>query len=361
MMRKILYTFHKYVGLLLGVFLALTGISGSLLVFDHALDEVFTSQLHGIVSRSDSSLQQTLESAARVLSSAKVTRIDLARQSGSPHIVRLIGPPPTNKRLEVSVDPGSAEVLVIREWGQYPMSWIYRFHYTLLAGDTGKTIVGIFGFVLLFFCASGLYLWWPRRNRWKNALIIVQQKGALRFYGDLHRVIGVVTLPMLTLCAVTGIAMIFSKPVATLVGSVTATIDFPTYSVTANSKQLPLDTLIQIVKKQWPDSDVKRLFLPQQPGDSVRLSVNLPGEPWSNYGASSIWLNPHNGEILGVRDARSLPAGSTVLTWIFPLHNADVLGLPGRLLWLVIGVTPAFLFGTGTYLWLCKLGRRRYS
>ncbi|WP_339673839.1 PepSY-associated TM helix domain-containing protein [Dasania marina] len=360
-MRELLYLFHKYAGLLLGVFLALTGLSGSLLVFDHALDEVITSQLHGIASQPKSSVQQALESAEAAVPFVKATRIDLARQLGSPHTVRFIGPPSTNRRIEVSIDPNSAEVLVVREWGQYPMSWIYRFHYTLLAGDTGKTIVGFIGFSLMLFCASGLFLWWPRRNRWKHALKIVRRKGALRFYWDLHRVIGVVTMPILTLCAVTGIAMVFSKPFATLVGSVTTISELPSYSVAAKSKQLSLDTLIQIVKKQWPGSEVKRLFLPQQPGDSLRLSVNLPGEYWTNYGASIIWLNSHNGEILGVRDARNLPVGNTVLTWMFPLHNADVLGLSGRWLWVIIGAVPAFLFGSGAYLWLRKLGHRRLS
>lgn len=360
LMRKLVYIFHKYAGLLLGAFLALTGLSGSLLVFDHGLDEVLTSELHGIPSQSESSLQRVLESAsASAPLNAKVSRIDLARQPGSPHTVRFIGPAPANRIIEVSVDPNSAEVLVARDWGQYPMSWIYRLHYTLLAGDTGKTIVGLFGFALLLFCGTGLFLWWPRRTRWKNALKITPRKGPLRFYWDLHRVIGVVTLPMLTLCAVTGIAMVFSKPVATLVGQVATISETPSYSVTADSVQLPLDTLVQIVEKRWPDSDLKRLFLPQKSGDSVRISLNLPGESWKNHGASSIWLNPHNGDVLGVRDARNMPAGNTLLMWIFPLHNADVWGLAGRWLWVVIGAMPAFFFGTGVYLWLHKRGRRQ--
>ena len=39
-MRSALLTLHKYAGLSLGLLLSVVGISGSLLVFDHAIDEV---------------------------------------------------------------------------------------------------------------------------------------------------------------------------------------------------------------------------------------------------------------------------------------------------------------------------------
>ncbi|WP_339669793.1 PepSY-associated TM helix domain-containing protein [Dasania marina] len=368
-MRQTMFTLHKYSGLLLGMIIALIGLSGSLLVFDHALDEALTPELRGlgldldldVATEPSATLQQVLSaSKAAVPAGSQATRIYLARQPGSPHTVRFNGPPPAQARLEVNVAADSAQVLTVREWGYYPMSWLYRLHYTLLSGHRGETVVGILGFVLLFYCISGLVLWWPRRRgHWRLALRINRQASNARFLWDLHRVVGVASMPVLSLCAITGIAMVFAKPTAAIINSVAPLVTKPSYSVEPSGQPLPLDTLIAKAKIAVPHSEIKRIFLPQQPQHSLRLSANFAGEPWSNHGASNIWLNPYNGEVLGLWDARQQPWGNTVLSWVFPLHNADVLGLPGRWLWLIVGTIPALLFFTGTYLWWRKWRRRR--
>ncbi|MCI5108011.1 MAG: PepSY domain-containing protein, partial [Pseudomonadales bacterium] len=53
-------------------------------------------------------------------------------------------------------------------------------------------------------------------------------------------------------------------------------------------------------------------------------------------------------------DIRELPAGNVFLTWMFPLHNGDALGLPGRLLVFFSGLLMAGLFATGVYMWVKK-------
>ena len=356
-----MFTLHKYCGLLLGAIIALIGLSGSLLVFDHALDEILTPQLQEPAQQPAAKLQQVLSAAkAAVPADAIATRIYLARQAGSPHTVRFNGPPPANARLEVSVGPSTAQVLAVREWGFYPMSWLYRFHYTLLSGHNGEIVVGILGLVLLFFSISGVILWWPRRRgRWHQALRINRQASTTRFFWDLHRVIGVASVPVLSLCAITGIAMIFPKPTAAIINSVAPITSKPSYTVSPQGQQLPLDTLLANAKAAVPNSEIKSIFLPQQAQHSLRLSANFAGEPWTNHGASSIWLNPYTGVVLGTWDASQAPIGNSLLTWVFPLHNADVLGLAGRILWLLVGTLPAFLFFTGTYLWWRKWSRRR--
>ena len=62
-MLRILFTGHKYAGLMLGLLLSLTGLSGSILVFDHALDELLTPELYGIGDPQTASLQKALEAA----------------------------------------------------------------------------------------------------------------------------------------------------------------------------------------------------------------------------------------------------------------------------------------------------------
>src|SRR5690606_7340155 len=114
-----------------------------------------------------------------------------------------------------SVAP-SGEVLAQRTWGEYPVSWIYRLHYTLLAGATGKTIVGIAGLFLLFFGLSGLAIWWPRPGRWRRALTIRRGAGSYRLNFDLHKTAGVYFLPVLLAVAFSGVSLVFHAPVEAL-------------------------------------------------------------------------------------------------------------------------------------------------
>ncbi|MFC6978354.1 PepSY domain-containing protein [Microbulbifer taiwanensis] len=65
-------------------------------------------------------------------------------------------------------------------------------------------------------------------------------------------------------------------------------------------------------------------------------------------------LDQYSGEILMVHDITETAAGNQFLTWQFPLHNGDALGLIGRWLVLISGLAPALLFGTGFYLWWKK-------
>jgi|TARA_E500000305_G_C4025563_1_gene241566 uncharacterized iron-regulated membrane protein len=360
-MRRAIAQLLRYAGLLLGVCLALTGLTGSLLIFDHALDESLTPALRVSPSPSAASLQSVLTAAeAAAPSGSELIRLDFARQPGSPHTVRFRGAAGAGGErplVEASVDPASGRVLALREWGQYPMSWLYRLHYTLLAGDTGKTLVGLFGLCLLFFCISGLYLWWPRRGNWKRALSIEHRRGALRLLWDSHRVAGVIAVPVLCLSALTGIAMVFAQPTAFVVGSVLETRDVPSYSVEPMGVPLPPDTLIERALQHWPGSVLKRIYFPRAEQDSVRITLRLPGELWSNHGASSVWLDPYSGEVLGEWAMPHLPAGNRLLAWIFPLHNADALGLWARWLWIIAGLMPTLLFASGGWLWWRKRQR----
>lgn len=371
-MRPLLIALHKYTGLALGLLLSLTGITGSLLVFDHALDEFVAPETVDFVpSERRAPLQKVMESArAAVGVDSRPDRLHLARGPGSPHVVRFPAPEGAPGPLEVSVAPTDAEVLAVRQWGEYPLSWVYRLHYTLLAGDAGKTVVGVSGLFLLFFCVSGLIIWlprrgrrWPHKRRWRRAFTVKRDSGSFRLNYDLHKAAGFYLLLPLIVAAFSGVSLVFHRPVETLVGSILPLDDDPSPRVAAlvptAERPLTLDQMAVIGQQVFPGADLKRIYLPRNPADSYRLAFNQTGEPWSNHAASTVWIDGYSGEVLAVRDALKLSVGSGFLAWQFPLHNGDALGLPGRWLVFFCGWVPALLFGTGLYLWWRKWWRRR--
>lgn len=359
-MRQFFFTLHKYTGLTLGLLLALIGLTGSLLVFDHALDEKLAPHTTKFnPSATPASLTEVLAAAHAAVPGSTPQRIMIPRGDGSPYVVRFPGPEGAPGPIEVSVSPTDAEVLAVRGWGEYTMSWIYRLHYTLLAGNTGKTLVGFMGLLLLLFCITGLVLWWPRnarRGRWKRAFSIHRNGNRFRFYFDLHKVIGIYFLPLLLVIAFSGVTLVFPLQVEAVVGTLLPIEPRPALPRSHADSGTPLDpdTIADIGRHDFPGGELKRIYLPRDAGDSYGLSFRAAGEPWSNYGASFVRLDQYSGEVLMRQNVTETALGNQVLRWQFPLHNGDALGLFGRWLVLLAGLTPGLLFVTGVYLWWKK-------
>ncbi|MFI2810807.1 PepSY-associated TM helix domain-containing protein [Microbulbifer sp. M83] len=369
-MRKALFTLHKYAGLFLGLLLSLISLTGSLLVFDHALDEQLAP--HTVTfrpSEAPASYADILAAArAAVPGNPAPKRLMTPRQSGSPYVVRFPGAEGAPGPIEVSVSPTDAEVLAVRGWGTpgYTMTWLYRLHYTLLSGKQGKTVVGLMGLLLMVFCITGAVLWWPKRSRtggrrWGKAFSISRSGNRFRFYFDVHRVFGIYFLPLLLVTSFSGVTLVFPQQVRAVVSAV-----FPTEPLAAlpgshtdRGQPISPDRAAAIAQEEFPGGVLKRIYLPQDAADSYGVSFRAAGEVWQNYGASFARVDQYSGEVLMVENVTTIPLGNKILRWQFPLHNGDALGLAGRWLVLLAGLVPGLLFGTGAYLWWKKRVLRR--
>lgn len=362
-MRKVLLKLHKYAGLIFGVLLSLIGVSGSLLVFDHAIDEALTPELRSDPSAVLIELESVINAAREAApSEATLSRLYLSRAAGSPHVARFPGGADDGKALEVSIAPDSADVLAVRVWGNYPMTWLYSFHHSLTAGQTGKYIVGTMGIALLFFCLSGIVIWWPRRGQWRGAMRIERHKGAMRLNYDLHKFIGIFFSVLLGLSAFTGIGLIFHGPMEAAVNFVSPVTKLPSPSSSPRNKietqVISADIAVAKASAIFPGATLKRIYLPNSDTASYQLLLTQSEEAWTNYGASKVWVDQYTGEVLASWNPLTAPMGNKFLIWQFPLHSGDALGLGGRWLLLITGITPTVLFGSGVYLWWKKRQRR---
>ncbi len=360
-MHSLLVYLHKYVGLILGLLLSITGLSGSLVVFDRELDEALTPQTADFAPATTlASFDLALDNArAAVNNGTEPTRLMLGRHNGAPHIVRFPTPEGARGPIEVSLNPGTGEVLAVRNWGEYPVTWIYNLHLNFFGGHRGEMLVGIMGFCMLFFCLSGLFIWWPKRGQWLRALTIRRDAGTFRFNYDLHKTVGIYFLPVFLMLAITGIEIVWHDPFEKVVAAVLPVQDEPAPSSSVQGEPLGMDAAAAAAQAVFPDSQMARLYVPSTADDVWEVTFMHPEETWSEYGASSVYLDQYSGEVLDVWDARELSAGSTFLEWMFPLHNGDALGLIGRLVVFIAGLLPALLFGTGVYMWLKKRRKSR--
>lgn len=167
-----------YLGLSAGFIFAIAGLTGSALVFYVELDEILNPQLRIEVSDTQKNLQ-SYEALFQSLNHVHPERqnswrLEMPRNENSMIVARYYKPKETEHLhfapYMVWLNPYTAEVISSRLWGDTIMTWIYDLHYTLLLDSTGKIIMGILGSFLIALLLSGIYLWFPTKTQWKNAL-----------------------------------------------------------------------------------------------------------------------------------------------------------------------------------------------
>lgn len=363
-LRKTWLSAHRWLGLTAGLLLVLLGVTGSLLVFDHAIDEWLNPE----VLLSDGSGDQ------RPLAEV-VAAVEEAFPGETLHAHALVSPRvdggvwtawvPTGTQdapqwTLVYVDPFSAEVTGRRVWGEDDlMSWIYKLHYTLHGGDFGATVVGIAGLLLIVSIATGIYLWWPL---WKNSLraAFSVRRGA-RLHFDLHKTFGIVSAIILFVVAFTGVYMEFPEYVKPLVTVFSAETKPPTElePIVSSAPPLTPKEAIAIAKEQFPHASFDHFHPPEGNDGVYEVGLRQPGEVNRSFGRTQLWIDPSDGNILAVRNPDDFTVADTFFAWQYPLHNGEAFGLVGRWIVFFSGLTPAVLYVTGFLVWWRKRKAKR--
>jgi uncharacterized iron-regulated membrane protein len=346
---------HRWLGLAAGLLFVLVGLTGSLLVFDHAIDEWLNAELLLTTGSGDRrTVAEVLAAGENGYSQGPAT----AAAVSSPRVANGVwtvwfqsGADAAPTFTAVYVDPYTAAVTGERVWGEDLMSTVYRLHYTLLAGSVGQTIVGVSGLLLLISVVSGLYLWWPLwKAGWRPALAFRFGK---RCIFDLHKLLGLAAAPLLAVIAFTGVYMTFPNwftPVLQLVSQLSAPPEGLQAAVEA--QRISPDQAIDVARSHFPNASFCHLHPPQQPDGVYEVAVLQPGEVQRSFGRTQLWIDPSDGRVLAMRNPHTFTVADRFIAWQFPLHNGEAFGLPGRLAVCGAGIAPAVLYVTGLVLWV---------
>jgi uncharacterized iron-regulated membrane protein len=218
--------------------------------------------------------------------------------------------------------------------------------------------VGISGLLLIASTFTGVYLWWPRRGKIRQAVSINYRASRARFNFDLHRVSGIYVALVLLVVGLSGVYMIFPAYVKPLVQLVSPVSEFPKeIKSTPSSDRPPLtpSQAIAAADSVFPDAALTSIALTALgPEGMYVVSKRQPGEVRKSGGSSVVWVDQYRGTILHVRDPRMMSVGDRFLLWQFPLHNGEAFDLPGRLVILLSGLSLPGLYVTGLLIWWRK-------
>ena len=226
-MRAVMLPVHRYVGLLLALFLAIAGITGSLLAWNEELEAAISPQLFRVTAPPGSTRMAPLPLHSQVQArypGALAARLPLEFSDGR-SVLFALRPLPKGKPLpndQVFVDPYTGQVLGQRRWGDISqgmknlMPFIYRLHYSLALDGIGTVLFGIVALLWTLDCFAGAWLTLPGRPasgeparrwpaRWWQAWKL-RSGSAYKISFNLHRAGGLWTWAMLFVLAWSSVA-----------------------------------------------------------------------------------------------------------------------------------------------------------
>lgn len=347
---KFLSLLHRWAGGLVGLLLAVVGLSGTALVWE---------ELWITLPGADEPLRSEPAAMGDVVAAAYAIDPSLSRITFADDNLGL--------HQAIYADGGGAYLTQAGTvadrwdslWGR-PELWLFDLHHYLFLGENGKYVTGTLGLLLLAFTVTGAILWWRTRRTFRLRLwparmtrsAIVRQ----------HRDLGLVASPLLLLAAITGSLMIF-KPLSDALLS-------PWAGPAAQEPELPADVPTADAQTNWrlvmthaaaafPGAAPRRLMLPKAPGEPLAIRLKQPFE-WTPNGRTYIWLDPATARVLATDDPAAGDTASAIAEKYYPVHAGKVGGMLWQLMLTFAGLALTLLGTLATWsFWFRRQERGR--
>jgi uncharacterized iron-regulated membrane protein len=356
------FSIHRWLGIVVGLWFALVGLTGSVLVFEEPVDAWLNPTL--LVARAPGPALPPHAIVARAQNLGHVERIRPPAAAGDVYRL-LVRTQPERRvgvhRVEAMFDPASGALLGTRSAEALGLSaplllqTLYEFHRNVLLGNAGSNIVGLAGTLLFLSAVSGLVLAWPtHREQWRRLFRINWRGSATRLAFDTHRVGGLIASLLLVLATVTGLTLVYVNYVRDAVNVFSKVESFPTIPWRSQAGEpAPLDTLLQTVRGAYPAARVREIRVPAGQLSGYQFFLQHDGDAF-RLGDTIVWVHPVTAEILVERSSRTRTAGETFMHWLFPLHSGTAFGTGGMVAMSLAGIAPLLLVLTGLWVWLRK-------
>lgn len=355
-----IHTFHRYVGLVLILFVMAATLSGALLLWSDEYHQWRYPALAGFerVPEPDAVLLTSIGEAA-----GQPVRAIVMPSDGLPayHAYR-------QDLTQAYHDARTGEL--IAQWAPLESlhSFLFELHVRLLTGEPGHIAVGIAGLAMVFMVVSGIALWWSRRRVFKLRRWVPRGISSPRLM-NAHAAQGALMGALVVVVALTGAGMVFHKQAeALLVGLLGSTQPSRPAVITLSNKDsdqpvtgrpdINWPAALASAAQAFPDATLRIASLPQSAEQPLTLRLKQPGELHSN-GRSYLVVHPTSGTILRSIDATQTGAGPAVYNAFYPLH-AGKTGWPGyRLLLLVLSLALLYLAISGSWVFLRRRKKTR--
>src|SRR5882757_5852741 len=247
--RRAAFQIHLWCGVIIGLYTALIGLSGSALVFRDEIEHALQPNLYVLAPTVNTvprpTLDQLLATAVKALPDWQPRGFEQLSEMPTtapmrPVVLYMLPRPGhavmaphsfTPDQLLVFLDPRTGALLGSRSRYAGVLGFATNLHYYLLAGERGYLVNGVLAIAFLGVALTGWILWWPGIRHIISALRIHGLRRShhgmkwnwKRLNWDLHSVGGFWSNPALIAIIVTGIFFVFPQPLLRTVVFATGT------------------------------------------------------------------------------------------------------------------------------------------
>jgi uncharacterized iron-regulated membrane protein len=219
-LRKALFQIHLWIGIALGLYIVVLGITGSALVFRDELTEAWETPLPEYREGAKPMSRAELTAAAeRLYPGYTATRVG-NRFSRRRPVIEIWLERAGEKREQLFNPYTGEDVGEALPRGLRAILWTADLHDNLLAGETGKRVNGIGSALVALLAVSGIVIWWPGVQRWKRAIGVSWRSRWSVFNFDLHSALGFWFFGIIALWGLSGIYLAFPEPFSDYVDSI---------------------------------------------------------------------------------------------------------------------------------------------
>jgi uncharacterized iron-regulated membrane protein len=381
---------HRWVGLVMALFLIIEGLSGSLLAFRWDLArwldprQVAHAPYPGAPQLDLATLIERAEALGlhAKLRWALLVRDDEVLFEMVPRIDPATKKPYVPEFEYIAMDPWTGRDLVRYETaspkllGAQVMPFVYSLHKRLALDETGEWVLAIVALAWLVDCFVGVYLTLPAGakalwRRWKPAWLIRFRSGAYRLNFDLHRAGSLWLWLVLLVFAVSSVELVdltgfYNWTAERLFGPGPSPVVFPPETGAAISDwhgaQEAGERIAEGLTAERGIHKGRATLLngPEDDYPAYQYRVETPrGFPRDQ----ELWfeIDARTGKLLVAHDVNSGNRYEIVSNWLVSLHMiaSPVDYLPYRLFVCLFGVALAVISGTGVYIWWKKRRARK--
>ena len=332
---------HRWLALVVAVFLMVVAVSGGLLVLEGPVSRA--RQPRVVPAGAPLPLDTLVQRARAASGGGEVERMSLGDAPDLAWGVVL-------SSTSVLIDPYTGAILP-EPPGPDPlvtfMRKVHLLHTQLLGGRVGNAIVVAVTFVALFLVVSGVVVWW-REKLWR-----VNTRGSWkRTNFDLHHSLGIFSAAVLLIITSTGLWVRYATVdewMRKLNSSSTPPVP-PQPAADPKMPVLSLDSIVSAARAAVPGASIMNIQLPPGPERPAMVQLKYP-EDHTPAGRSRVFVDKYRGTVLLAMSTRTAEAGQHMIDIKRSLHTGDIYGAPTQILWMLGAFLLATQTVTGVLMW----------
>ncbi|QBF82758.1 PepSY domain-containing protein [Shewanella maritima] len=357
-MRKTLFKWHSYAALVAMLPIFIISITGSILVFKVEIDSLLRPEhmrVDHVGAQPRVSLDTLMTNVLDTHTGYELGGWELFHDNYRSDAGYLIKHG-TEEWSKIYVNQYTGELLSQPQTMEhYITDWLLELHYTFLLHNQGIVVGFIVALVMLFLGVSGIIIY---RRFWAKFFTLRYKAVRRILFSDIHKMIGIVSSPVLIILAITGgywnISLLLHEYVEHA-GKEHFLITEPLHSETISFETLRLQA-----RQEIDGFSAGYLSMPHEPDSYITYWGDVPNKnPFSSEYSSTVTFDKDEGKLVSKIDVRESGFSHVFVDSFRKLHFGYFGGLVTRIIWCVLGLMPVVLAFTGFYLYWQRTRQRK--